>query len=56
VIESCTFLGRHARYLVRAMGQSVTVSTAEWSPATALPPGAEVRLGWAAEDAQLLGG
>jgi hypothetical protein len=42
--------------VVQAMGQSVTVSTAEWSPATARPPGGAVRLGWAAEDAQLLGG
>ncbi len=53
-IESCTFLGSHARYQVRALGQSIAVSTPDWSPGTALPPGTEVRLGWAAEDAQIL--
>ena len=53
-IESCTFLGSHARYLVQALGQQLTVSTPDWSPATALPPGTEVRLAWAAEDAQIL--
>jgi len=54
-VESCTFLGRHARYVVQALGQSVAVSTTEWSPGSALPPGTPVRLAWTAEDAQLLG-
>ena len=54
MVESCTFLGRHARYVVRALGQTVAVSTADWSPGTALPAGAPVSLGWAAEDAQIL--
>ncbi|WP_149536364.1 ABC transporter ATP-binding protein [Siccirubricoccus phaeus] len=56
VVESCTFLGRHARYVVQALGQSLALSTTEWSPGAALPAGAAVRLGWAAEDAQLLDG
>jgi len=53
-VESCTFLGRHARYLVQALGQSVAVSTSAWTPETMLPPGTALRLSWAAEDAQLL--
>jgi len=53
-VESCTFLGRHARYVVRALGTTLAVSTPDWSPATALAPGTPIRIGWAAEDAQLL--
>ena len=54
-VTGCTFLGRHARYLVQSLDQSLAVSTTEWSPDAALPLGAPVRLTWAAEDAQILG-
>jgi putative spermidine/putrescine transport system ATP-binding protein len=50
VVESGVFLGRHARYVVRACGRAVAVSTVE--PAISRPPGTAVRLGWSAEDAQ----
>jgi ABC-type Fe3+/spermidine/putrescine transport system ATPase subunit len=53
-ITDCTFLGRHTRYRVQALGQALTVSVTEWSPSTALCAGTPVRLGWAAEDAQIL--
>jgi putative spermidine/putrescine transport system ATP-binding protein len=53
-ITDCTFLGRHTRYRVQALGQALTVSVTEWSPSTALCAGTPVRLGWSAEDAQIL--
>ena len=54
-VTECTFLGRHARYRLWSLDQWVSVSVTEWSPGAALHPGALVRLGWAAEDAQILG-
>jgi ABC-type Fe3+/spermidine/putrescine transport system ATPase subunit len=56
IVEGCTFLGRHARYAVRALGQSVDVSTTEWTPAAAFEPGRGVGLDWAPDDAQILAG
>jgi ABC-type Fe3+/spermidine/putrescine transport system ATPase subunit len=49
IVESCVFLGRHARYAVRALGQRIAVSTTEWP---GREPGAVVRLGWSRDDAQ----
>jgi ABC-type Fe3+/spermidine/putrescine transport system ATPase subunit len=54
VVTDCTFLGRHTRYRIQALGQALAVSVTEWSPAGALSQGMPVRLGWAAEDAQIL--
>jgi putative spermidine/putrescine transport system ATP-binding protein len=54
IVMDCTFLGRHARYRIQALGQALAVSVTEWSPAAALASGTPVRLGWAAEDAQIL--
>jgi hypothetical protein len=51
-VVSCTFLGRHARYVVDAEGQAVVVSTTDWSERTALAPHTRVRLGWLSDDAQ----
>jgi ABC-type Fe3+/spermidine/putrescine transport system ATPase subunit len=56
LVADCTFLGRHTRYRIQALGQALTVSVTEWSPTSALGAGAPVRLGWAAEDAQVLSG
>ena len=53
-IVSCAFLGRHARYVVHAEGQTVVVSTVDWSTTSAVPAGTPVRLGWRSEDAQCL--
>jgi putative spermidine/putrescine transport system ATP-binding protein len=53
-VTDCTFLGRHARYRVQALGQALVVSVTEWSPAAAFSSGTPVRLSWAAEDAQIL--
>jgi ABC-type Fe3+/spermidine/putrescine transport system ATPase subunit len=55
-VTDCTFLGRHTRYRIQALGQMLAVSVTEWSPAAALAFGTPVSLGWAAEDAQILGG
>jgi putative spermidine/putrescine transport system ATP-binding protein len=54
IITDCTFLGRHTRYRIQALGQAFAVSVTEWSPAAALALGTPVRLNWAAEDAQIL--
>jgi ABC-type Fe3+/spermidine/putrescine transport system ATPase subunit len=51
-IVSCTFLGRHARYVIDAEGQAVVVSTTDWSERTALASHTRVRLGWLSDDAQ----
>ena len=51
-VVSCAFLGRHARYVIDADSQLVVVSTTDWSQASALAPGTQVRLGWLSEDAQ----
>jgi ABC-type Fe3+/spermidine/putrescine transport system ATPase subunit len=56
VVSDCTFMGRHTRYRIRALGQVLTVSVTEWSPASALCAGAPVWAGWEAEDAQILSG
>src|SRR5216684_7023276 len=53
-VTDCTFLGRHTRYRIQALGQALAVSVTEWSPAAALSSGTPVRLSWAAEDAQIL--
>ncbi len=51
IVESCVFLGRHARYVVQALGQAIAVSTTEW-PGASRERGTPVRLGWSREDAQ----
>jgi putative spermidine/putrescine transport system ATP-binding protein len=56
VVSDCTFLGRHMRFRVQALGQLLTVSVTEWSPVSALRVGAPVSVDWAAEDAQILSG
>ncbi len=53
-VTDCTFLGRHTRYRIQALGQPLTVSVTEWEPAMALCAGTPVWLGWTAEDAQIL--
>jgi hypothetical protein len=51
VVSTHTFLGRHARTVVQAMGQPIIVSTTDLvSPA----PGTALQIGWKDEDAQLL--
>jgi putative spermidine/putrescine transport system ATP-binding protein len=52
---SHTFLGRHARSVVAALGQTLAVSTTDVSAAV-LGEGGGVRLGWNYDDAQLLAG
>ena len=54
IATDCTFMGRHTRYRIQALGQAFTVSVTEWSPTLALGTGTPVRIGWAAEDAQIL--
>lgn len=54
IVTDCTFLGRHTRYRIQALGQALTVSATEWSTSVALCAGTPVWLGWAAEDAQIL--
>ncbi len=54
VVEGCTFLGRHVRYSVHALGQAVAVSTTEWSAAASFGPGSAVGLQWNGDDAQIL--
>ena len=56
VVAACTFLGRHTRYRIQALGQALTVSVTEWSQTSALCNGAPVWLGWNVEDAQILSG
>jgi ABC-type Fe3+/spermidine/putrescine transport system ATPase subunit len=55
-VADCTFMGRHTRYRIQALGQALTVSVTEWSPTSSLCAGAPVWLGWKAEDAQILSG
>ena len=52
---SHTFLGRHARSVVAAIGQTLAVSSTDVSAAM-LGEGGSVRLGWNCDDAQLLAG
>jgi putative spermidine/putrescine transport system ATP-binding protein len=56
VVSDFTFMGRHTRYRVQALGQLLTVSVTEWSPASAPCVGSPVWVGWESEDAQILGG
>ena len=52
---SHTFLGRHARSVIAAIGQTLAVSTTD-VPTAALAEGSIIRLGWNYDDAQLLVG
>jgi putative spermidine/putrescine transport system ATP-binding protein len=54
IVTSHTFLGRHARSVVYALGQSIAVSTTVPSAMLGAVSGATVRLGWNDDDAQLL--
>jgi putative spermidine/putrescine transport system ATP-binding protein len=54
-VASHAFLGRSARYVVQLPDRQVVVSTTTWPPPASLHDGATVRLGWAGEDAQILG-
>jgi ABC-type Fe3+/spermidine/putrescine transport system ATPase subunit len=56
VMVSHTFLGRHARSVVRALGQSLVVSSTDLPPMVDATQGAGIRLGWHDDDAQLLAG
>jgi putative spermidine/putrescine transport system ATP-binding protein len=56
VMMSHTFLGRHARSVIQAAGQSLVVSTTDLLPTTTTHNGASVRLTWNVDDAQLLAG
>ena len=53
VVSAHTFLGRHARSVVQAMGKPIVVSTIEVFPMTL---GMAVCLGWTDDDAKLLAG
>ena len=50
IVTNHTFLGRHARCVVQAMGQAIIVSATDLNAA----PGTALRLGWSDDDAQLL--
>jgi putative spermidine/putrescine transport system ATP-binding protein len=52
IVESCVFLGRHARCVVRALDQPIVVSTTEWRDGQLTERGAPMRLGWSSGDAQ----
>jgi putative spermidine/putrescine transport system ATP-binding protein len=52
-VTAHTFLGRHARTVVQALGQTLVVSTTD---VLGMSVGATVRLDWDDEDAQLLAG
>jgi putative spermidine/putrescine transport system ATP-binding protein len=54
VMISHNFLGRHARSVIQALGQTLVVSTTDLLPATKTRSGVAVRLGWDHDDAQLL--
>ena len=56
VVSECTFMGRHTRYRIQALGQVLTVSAIDWSPASSLCAGVPIWAGWEAEDAQILSG
>lgn len=56
VVTGHTFLGRHARSVVQAMGQSLVISTADVAATATMTYGATVRLDWSDDDAQLLAG
>jgi putative spermidine/putrescine transport system ATP-binding protein len=49
-----TFLGRHVRSAVQALGQSLVVSSTNFPSGTASHEGATLRLGWDIDDAQFL--
>jgi hypothetical protein len=49
-----TFLGRHVRSAVQALGQSLVVSSTNFPSGIASHEGATLRLGWDIDDAQFL--
>jgi putative spermidine/putrescine transport system ATP-binding protein len=56
VMIAHTFLGRHARSVIRALDQNIVVSTTDPLPTKDTLGGAAVRLSWDHDDAQLLAG
>lgn len=56
VILERTFLGRHIRYVVQALGQSLVVSTTRLDLMNRVQVGDDVVIGWDSEEAQLLAG
>jgi putative spermidine/putrescine transport system ATP-binding protein len=54
VMISHTFLGRHTRSVVQALGQELAISTMDLTPALCPHQGSSIRLGWNHDDAQLL--
>jgi putative spermidine/putrescine transport system ATP-binding protein len=54
IVTGCTFLGRHARYHVHALGQTLSVSVADWTPEASFAPGTGVQMTWTPESAQIL--
>jgi ABC-type Fe3+/spermidine/putrescine transport system ATPase subunit len=50
----CTFLGRHIRCVVEAMNQRLLLSVNDPGAVSRFERGARLRLGWGANDAQLL--
>jgi hypothetical protein len=56
VMVSHTFLGRHSRSVIQALGQSLVVSTSDPLPVDATRGGMAVRLAWDVDDAQFLPG
>jgi TOBE domain len=54
VMISHTFLGRHTRSVVQALGQELAISTMDLTPALCPDQGSSLRLGWNHDDAQLL--
>lgn len=53
-VRAHSFLGRHARSVVQALGQDLTISATELPATLCVEQGATVRLGWSPSDAQLL--
>ena len=53
-VLDATFLGRQMRFNVAALGRRIVVSTADPAVYARVAPSDSVRLGWNAEDAQLL--
>jgi putative spermidine/putrescine transport system ATP-binding protein len=53
-VSGYTFLGRHARYLLHGLNRTLTASSVDLSATGSLIEGSAVRIGWAAEDAQIL--
>lgn len=53
-VKSCSFLGRHARFVLDGLGRTIAVSSVELSLGDGFGPGTAVSIGWTAEDAQML--